>query len=139
MPYATVSKRFAFDAAHHLPTVPEGHKCRRMHGHTYRVELVFQGYIDEMGFVLDYARIEEAWAPMQELLDHTVLNDIPGLEVPTTENLLVWLWRRLGPVWSPTTQLGTGDVNRAPSLEVIRIFEASTTWCEMDRAASRPW
>src|SRR5689334_12439095 len=83
----TIAKRFDFDAAHWLPNVPDGHKCKRMHGHTYRVELVFWGELDERGFILDYAEIDALWAPIHEALDHRLLNDI--VPNPTTENLLL--------------------------------------------------
>lgn len=118
--FATIAKRFTFDAAHHLPTVPADHKCHRMHGHTYEVELVFRGPVGDDGFVIDYAKIAEAWDPLHAALDHQILNDVRGLEVPSTENLVHWIWRRLGDIW--------------PMLDVVRVYESSTTWCEVARA-----
>lgn len=114
----TISKRFDFDAAHFLPKVPEDHKCRRMHGHTYVVELICTGPLDERGFVLDYAELAAAWAPLGLVLDHRVLNEIPGLENPSTEVLAPWIARRLA--------------SFLPSLVRVRVYESSTTWCEVD-------
>ena len=115
---ATIAKRFTFDAAHHLPTVPVDHKCHRMHGHTYEVELVLRGPVGADGFVLDYAVIAEMWQPIHDALDHRCLNDVPGLEVPSTEVLAGWILRRLN-IWK--------------ALTAVRIKESSTTWCEMTR------
>jgi 6-pyruvoyltetrahydropterin/6-carboxytetrahydropterin synthase len=122
--FTTIAKTFTFDAAHHLPTMPEGHKCRRLHGHTYRVDVVLRGKVDaETGILLDYGQIARAWEGFHDILDHQLLNDIPGLEVPTTENLVAWVfghWHRFpGPVW---------DV-----LHSIRIHESASTWCEMSK------
>jgi len=116
---ATIAKRFTFDAAHHLPTVPADHKCHRMHGHTYEVELVFRGDIGANGFVVDYADIAEAWQPIHDALDHRVLNDVPGLEIPSTEILAAWILDRLS-IWNQLVR--------------VRINESSTTWCEMERS-----
>lgn len=112
----TVSKKFDFDAAHHLPRVDPAHKCFRMHGHTYAVEVICRGEIDERGMVLDYAEIAVAWGPIHDVLDHRVLNDVPGLENPTTEVLAPWLLERLR--------------HSLPTLHAVRVFESSTTWCE---------
>ncbi|HWN72058.1 MAG TPA: 6-carboxytetrahydropterin synthase, partial [Haliangium sp.] len=75
---ATISKTFTFDAAHRLDRLPPEHKCHRMHGHTYRVELILSGHVADNGFLLDYADIAEMWAPLHELLDHRILNEVPG-------------------------------------------------------------
>ena len=86
----------SFDAAHFLPNVPEGHKCGRLHGHTFQVELHVQGDVDtESGWVMDFGDIKRIAKPVLEELDHNYLNDIQGLENPTSENIAVWLWRRL--------------------------------------------
>ncbi len=93
-----VFKEFTFDSAHFLPHVPEDHKCRRMHGHTYRVRLFVSGPLHpELGWVLDFADIKAVWDPIEKQLDHHLLNDIPGLENPTAENLAVWIWRKVKP------------------------------------------
>ncbi len=91
-----ITKRFTFDAAHWLPRVPETHKCRRLHGHTYIIELGLEGDVDgEMGWVEDYGVVSAACKPLIEALDHRCLNEIPGLENPTAENLAIWLHDRL--------------------------------------------
>lgn len=91
-------KEFTFEAAHYLPHVPEGHKCRRLHGHSYRVEVRVRGPLDpRLGWVMDFADLKAAWAPLDEALDHRYLNEIPGLENPTSEVLARWIWERLTP------------------------------------------
>ena len=112
----TIAKTFDFDAAHWLPEVPEGHKCRRMHGHTYRVEIAVRSHVRKDGMVLDYADIEAAWGPLHALLDHRLLNEIPGLENPTTENLACYL----------------GSVLRQKPifLYTVTVFESATSWCK---------
>jgi len=121
---ATIAKRFTFDAAHRLDRLPPEHKCHRMHGHTYEVELVLRGPIDANGFVVDYADIEAAWRPIFETIDHRVLNEVPGLEIPSTEVLAVWILNRL--------MSAGGDVARL--LWKVRIKESSTTWCEVSKS-----
>jgi 6-pyruvoyltetrahydropterin/6-carboxytetrahydropterin synthase len=120
---ATLAKRFTFDAAHCLPKLGPDHKCHRLHGHTYEVELVFRGRVQENGFVVDYDKIAEAWQPIHDELDHRYLNDVPGLETPSTEVLCGWMWKRLE-MWN--------------DLVKIHIKESSTTWCEMTRAEYDP-
>lgn len=115
----TISKTFDFDAAHFLPKVPDGHKCKRMHGHTYRVEIICAGELDERGMVLDYAEIAAAWEPLNGILDHRVLNDVEGLENPTTEVLAPFILSAL--------------VDALPQLVAVRVYESSTTWCEVRR------
>lgn len=89
---------FSFEAAHYLPQVPRDHKCARLHGHSYRVAVHVTGPVDPaVGWVLDFADIQAAFAPLHAALDHRTLNDIPGLENPTSENLARWLWARLQP------------------------------------------
>ena len=121
---ATIAKRFSFDAAHFLPMVPDGHKCQRMHGHTYEVEFVLRGDV-ENGFVVDYSDISAAWAPIHETLDHRVLNDIEGLSEPSTENLAYWLFDRIVSDRRPELQ------KLRACLSIVRVHESSSTWCEM--------
>ena len=111
-----IAKAFDFDAAHFLPHVHDGHKCKRMHGHTYRVEFRLQGPLDERGMVCDYDEISAAWAPIHEALDHRTLNDVLGLENPTTEILAPWILREF-------------RKSRLPVVSV-RVYESSTTYCE---------
>jgi 6-pyruvoyltetrahydropterin/6-carboxytetrahydropterin synthase len=89
---------FTFEAAHLLPRVPDGHKCRRLHGHSFRVEIHVRGAVDPAtGWVMDFAQIGEAFAPLYDQLDHHYLNEIAGLENPTSEVLARWIWTRLLP------------------------------------------
>lgn len=118
---ATLAKRFTFDAAHCLPKLAPDHKCHRLHGHTYEVELVFRGEVGDDGFVIDYDKIAEAWQPIHDALDHRYLNEVPGLETPSTEMLCQWILRRLDQ-WA--------------SLVRVHVKESSTTWCEMTRKDS---
>lgn len=91
-------KVFQIEAAHFLPNVPEGHKCRRLHGHSFQIEVHVSGPVAEpAGWVMDFADIKAAFEPLYRQLDHYCLNDIPGLENPTSENLARWIWLRLAP------------------------------------------
>lgn len=87
-------KEFTFESAHFLPNVPEGHRCGGMHGHSYLVRLTLEGSVDEStGWLMDFADIKKRWKSLP--LDHVVLNDIPGLENPTSENLARWIYDQL--------------------------------------------
>jgi len=91
-----LAKTFVLQCAHSLPKVPEDHKCHRIHGHNFKVEVVLEGRVDPVtGFLRDYADIQEAWKPIHADLDHRYLNDIEGLENPTSENICEYLWGRL--------------------------------------------
>ncbi len=110
-------KSFGFEAAHWLPTFPQGHKCRRMHGHSFRVEVVVEGEVDpESGYLVDYGEIAAAVEPLCKQLDHRCLNDIEGLENPTSEVLARWLWERLRP--------------SLPMLAEVVVQETCTARCE---------
>jgi|TARA_E500000081_G_C6091412_1_gene332867 6-pyruvoyltetrahydropterin/6-carboxytetrahydropterin synthase len=88
--------KVSIDCAHFLPNVPEGHKCRRLHGHTYRMAIWCSGEVNPTtGFVIDYYEIEKAFEPIYEDLDHRYLNEVPGLENPTVENLAVYIFERM--------------------------------------------
>ena len=93
-----IFKVFQIEAAHRLPHVPAGHKCARMHGHSFRIEIHVSGEPGaETGWVMDFADIKTAFAPVFEQIDHQCLNHIAGLENPTSEQLSIWIWRRLKP------------------------------------------
>ena len=93
-----ITKDFTFEAAHLLPHVPDGHKCARLHGHSFGVSVSVDGAIGETtGWVMDFADLTAAWAPLHEQLDHRYLNEIDGLENPTSEVLATWIWDRLAP------------------------------------------
>lgn len=90
-------KEFTFEAAHRLPHVPPDHKCARLHGHSYRVTIRVAGPVDaDTGMVMDFAEIKAAFKPIRDgYLDHYYLNDVEGLENPTSENLARWIWEKL--------------------------------------------
>ncbi len=113
-------KSFHFEAAHSLPLVPAGHPCARIHGHSYRIEVVVRGELDpEFGWVLDYGQISEVLKPIiDKELDHRLLNEIPGLENPTSELLARWLWQRVAA--------------RVPQLARITIAETCSSTCHYD-------
>ena len=112
-----LAREFTFEAAHCLPGVPEGHKCARVHGHSFRVELLCEGEIDpDAGWLIDFADIKRAFAPVLEQLDHRYLNDIEGLENPTVENIARWIWNRAKPV--------------LPLLAQVNVAETLTSRCE---------
>lgn len=94
----TLFKEFQFEAAHHLPNVPAGHKCGRLHGHSFLVRLEITGEVDaHTGWVMDFAELKAAFKPVYNRLDHYYLNDIPGLENPTSEVLAKWIWDQMKP------------------------------------------
>ena len=93
-----IFKVFTLEAAHRLPNVPDGHKCARLHGHSFRVEIHLSGELgDHTGWVMDFADVKAAFQPLHDRLDHHYLNEIEGLENPTSERLALWIWRQLKP------------------------------------------
>ncbi|QOJ13920.1 MAG: 6-carboxytetrahydropterin synthase QueD [Planctomycetia bacterium] len=115
--YVRLARTFTFEAAHFLPTFPDGHKCRRLHGHSFAVEVVVAGEVDPArGYLVDYGEIKAAAEPVIARLDHYLLNDIPGLENPTSERIAEWLWEQLA--------------TRLPGLSEIIVRETCTSRCE---------
>ena len=109
-------KEFGFEAAHRLPNVPEGHQCARLHGHSFKVAVHVRGPLDPtLGWVMDFAELKKAWRPLDEALDHRYLNDVPGLENPTSEVLARWIWERLAPT--------------LPGLSQVVVRETCTSGC----------
>jgi 6-pyruvoyltetrahydropterin/6-carboxytetrahydropterin synthase len=113
---AEIYKEFHFEAAHRLPFVPEGHKCARLHGHSFLVRLSIRGDVDPAtGWVLDFSDIKQHFAPLHDQLDHRYLNDIEGLDNPTSEHIAGWIWQRL-----KTT---------LPTLSAVELRETCTSGC----------
>ncbi len=109
-------KEFRFEAAHRLPRVPPDHKCARLHGHSFRIEVHVAGPVNpETGWLMDFADLQQAFSPLMEQLDHHYLNDIPGLENPTSEHLARWIWDHLK--------------DRLPQLVQITVHETCTSRC----------
>ncbi|MFD3667132.1 6-carboxytetrahydropterin synthase QueD [Streptomyces sp. NPDC058672] len=101
-----IFREFNFEAAHRLPNVPEGHKCSRLHGHSYKVIVHVEAPVDpEAGWVMDFGDLKRAFKPIDAQLDHYYLNDIEGLENPTSEVLARWIWERLQPSLSELSAL----------------------------------
>jgi|TARA_B110000305_G_C19112707_1_gene480505 6-pyruvoyltetrahydropterin/6-carboxytetrahydropterin synthase len=90
-----IFKDFSFEAAHKLPLVPKSHKCSNLHGHSFKVRICVTGIVNELGWVMDFADLKLICAPVVDSLDHTYLNEIKGLENPTSENISKWLWMHL--------------------------------------------
>lgn len=125
-----IFKRFHIEAAHRLPHVPADHKCSRLHGHSFQVEIHVAGEPgSQSGWVMDFADLKLAFRPIFEQLDHRYLNDIEGLENPTSENLAIWIWERLKPT--------------LPALSRVVVNETCTSGCvyrgpDGNRAQARP-
>lgn len=111
-----IFREFTIEAAHWLPNVPEGHKCRRLHGHSFHIEVHVSGTLDkQMGWVMDFADLKAAFQGVEQRLDHYCLNEVEGLDNPTSENLARWIWIRLQP--------------ELPGLSKIVVRETCTSGC----------
>ena len=114
MTTVTLAHAFRFEAARRLPKLPATHPCAQVHGHGFVVELELTGELDpELGWLMDYADVARAWAEIAPDLDHRLLNEVPGLENPTSELIAVYLWRRLFPL--------------LPGLTAVSVLETPTT------------
>lgn len=112
-------RELRFEAAHRLPKVPAGHKCARLHGHSFKIELAVYGPVNpETGWLIDFGELDLLWQPLHDQLDHNYLNDLEGLENPTSENLARWLWERLKPA--------------LPELERVIVHETCDARCEYE-------
>jgi 6-pyruvoyltetrahydropterin/6-carboxytetrahydropterin synthase len=108
-----IGRSYRFEAAHRLPNVPDGHRCKNLHGHNYRVEIAVRGGLDDRGFVRDFAELDAEVASLLAVVDHRFLNDIDGLENPTAEIIAAWFLQRL------------------PGCERVRIYETDDAWAEV--------
>lgn len=114
-----IFKEFTIEAAHRLAHVPQAHKCARLHGHSFRIEIHVRGPVQEpAGWILDFSDIKDAFAPIHEQLDHRFLNEVDGLGNPTSENLCKWIWERLRP--------------SLPLLSRVVVRETCTTGCSYE-------
>jgi 6-pyruvoyltetrahydropterin/6-carboxytetrahydropterin synthase len=114
-----IYREFRIEAAHLLPNAPDGHKCRRLHGHSFLVGVHVEGVPDaRLGWIMDFADIAGAFGPLFEQLDHRYLNEIAGLENPTSEMLARWIWTRLKP--------------RLPALAAVHVGETCTSGCRYE-------
>lgn len=143
--HSTIFHTFRFEAAHFLDRLPDEHKCRRLHGHSYVAELELRGPLDDRGFVIDYDELALAWEPVHAALDHRLLNEVPGLAVPSTEIVAAWVVLRLlipGPVvdaqgvpYHDTAQPRIVAIRHHVStlLRAVKIFESHESAARMTR------
>lgn len=116
MQQTEIFREFTFEAAHRLPNLPPEHKCTRLHGHSYRVVVNVAGPVDAtLGWVMDFGDIKAAFRPIEARLDHYYLNEIEGLENPTSERLAEWIWERL--------------IDDLPELTAVTVRETCTSGC----------
>jgi 6-pyruvoyltetrahydropterin/6-carboxytetrahydropterin synthase len=114
---ARIGRTYRFESAHYLPLVPDGHKCKNLHGHNYRVEIIVQGEVDCRGFVKDFAEVDAEVVPLLRILDHRLLNDVEGLENPTAEIIANWFLARI------------------VGCERVRVYENDDCWAEVTNAS----
>lgn len=122
---AHVWRRYRFESAHCLPNVPLGHKCGRVHGHGFEVLLHADQAAGGSDLSIDYDLLDQLWAPIHDQLDHTFLNDIPGLENPTSELIARWIWARMKPT--------------LPALSWVTVYETASCGAQYDGASFRIW
>ena len=110
-----IGRTYRFESAHFLPKVPEGHKCRNLHGHNYRVDVIVLGALDARGFVKDFSEVDALIAPLLAQVDHRLLNEVAGLENPTAEIIARWFLVRIA------------------DCESVRVYENDDCWAEVTR------
>ena len=108
-----IGRTYRFESAHRLPLLPDGHKCKNMHGHNYRIDIVVRGALDPRGFVKDFAEIDAEIMPLIKLVDHQLLNEVAGLENPTAEIIAAWFFERI------------------EGCESVRVYENDNCWAEV--------
>jgi 6-pyruvoyltetrahydropterin/6-carboxytetrahydropterin synthase len=108
-----IGRTYRFESAHRLPNLPDGHKCKNLHGHNYRIEVVVSGRLDDRGFVMDFAEIDADIMPLIKMVDHRLLNDVEGLENPTAEIIAAWFLQRI------------------KGCESVRVYENDDCWAEV--------
>jgi 6-pyruvoyltetrahydropterin/6-carboxytetrahydropterin synthase len=112
-----VFKQFTFDSAHFLPNVPDGHKCKEIHGHTYRLTIFVEGKLEsKLEWVMDFAEMQKVVEPVVKSIDHKLMNNIAGLENPTCESIAVWLWNKIKPAMPLLTKI---ELNETPTSGVV--------------------
>ena len=112
-----VYKKFTIESARSLPNLPDNHPCKRVHGHSFKIIISLKGSINKKtGFVIDFSDIEKAFNPIKSRLDHVYLNDVEGLENPSSENICIWIWKKIK--------------SKLPGLHMIEIKETMTTGCK---------
>ncbi|MHC2440094.1 6-carboxytetrahydropterin synthase QueD [Bradyrhizobium sp. USDA 4451] len=115
-----IGRTYSFESAHRLPHLPDGHKCKNLHGHNYRMEVVIRGGVDARGFVKDFAEMDAELEPLLKLVDHRLLNDVDGLENPTAEIIARWFFDRI------------------PNCASVRIYETADCWAEVAAYGGSP-
>ena len=115
MSTVTIGRTFRFESAHFLPKVPAGHRCRNLHGHNYRVEIMLAGAVDARGFVKDFGEVDALVTPLIKRLDHKLLNEVPGLENPTAEIIAAWF------------------LDQLPDVRRVTVWENDDCWATVER------
>ena len=137
-----ITKRFGFESAHYLPHVPEDHKCRRIHGHSYQVWLHVGGVMDRrMGWIVDFGDIKAAWKALEQRLDHRLLNDVDGLDNPTAENLASWIWQQMESARlrkAVTFRVSAVEVAETVDSKAMFVAPGQMTWVPGHRHALLP-
>jgi 6-pyruvoyltetrahydropterin/6-carboxytetrahydropterin synthase len=123
--HAHIWRRYRFESAHRLPNVGVGHKCGRMHGHGFEAIVHADMDLDQLEIGIDYDHMDALWSPLHEQLDHVCLNDLPGLENPTSELVSSWIWQRLKP--------------QLPQLSWVTVYETATSGAHFDGVHYRIW